>query len=114
MNGNIDDKLQIVNGDHKTVTATGWLEFETGDPSTVWLWVGLGQGDKKPPANGAVYGEGKVKVQKPAAGEYVEWSCPAVIGGTGQYAKGKADAGAAVKIGNEVYPWGRQVQLKEN
>lgn len=114
MNGNIDDELHIVNGDPKTVTASGWLEFEAGDPSTVWVWVGVGQGDRKPPANGAVYGEGKVAVHRPASVQtQALWQCPATIeNGTGTYAKGKADAGAAVVIDDEVYPWGRQVQLK--
>ncbi len=114
MNGNIDDELKIVDGDATKVTATGWLEFKIGDPTKVMLWVGVGQGDRKPAANGAVYGDGNVEVQG-VAGSVVKWTCEAEIEGAGEYAKGKADAGAVViYAGVKPYPWGRDVQLKEN
>jgi hypothetical protein len=113
MNGNIDDELKIVDGDDKKVTATGWLKFKNGDPPQVTLWVGVGQGDRKPAANGAVYGDGSTQV-KGAAGSVVKWTCDAEIDGAGKYVKGKADAGAVVIYGGvKPYPWGRDVQLTD-
>src|SRR3954471_22641660 len=37
MNGNIDDWLDIVSGD-TTVTVTGWIDFQPGDPNNVQVW----------------------------------------------------------------------------
>ena len=114
MNGNIDDELQIVTGDPTTVTATGWVDFKPGDPSQVEVWVGVGQGDKKTP--GAVYGEGKVVVHRPASVvTKALWQCAAQIeNGAGTYVKGAADAGAVViDPAVEPYPWGREVKLKK-
>ena len=114
MHGNIDDELQIVNGDPTKVAATGWLDFKPGDPNMVEVWVGVGQGDKRNP--GAVYGEGMVEVHRPAGpGTQALWQCPARIeNGAGTYKTGAADAGAVViDAAVEPYPWGRQVKLKK-
>jgi hypothetical protein len=111
VNGNIDEWLHIVAGDDTRVTATGWIDFEPGDPNHVQVWVGVGQGDKK--NNTAVYGEGWVEVNRPAAGQRTSWQCPAHIESGDAFKNGAAGAGAVV-IGDalEPYPWGREVKLK--
>ncbi len=112
MNGNIDQHLKIVNT--TTVLAKGWVDFDPGDPATVDVWVGVGQGVKKQP--GAVYGDGWVTVDNPdpaaVVSQSVNWQANAKIrNGAGTYKPGAAD-GAAVAIGNvKPYPWGRQVNL---
>jgi hypothetical protein len=114
MNGNIDDWLDIVSGD-TTVTVTGWIDFQPGDPNNVQIWVGVGQGDKKKAtANAtAVYGDGWVTVVRPAAGSRTAWQCPAIINGGGTFKNGTAEAGAVVVAGGlNPYPWGRDVKLK--
>ena len=112
MNGNIDEWLDITAGN--TVTVTGWIDFEATDPDSVEVWVGIGQGDKKNAT--AVYGEGRVQVDRPAptAGKRTSWQCPAQIeNGAGGFKNGAADAGAVViDDAVEPYPWGRQVKLK--
>lgn len=113
MNGNIDEWLDIKPGDDSEVTATGWIDFEATDPDSVQVWVGIGQGDKK--NNTAVYGEGWVQVDRPAAGKRTSWQCPAQIeNGVGAFKNGAADAGAVViDAAIEPYPWGREVKLKK-
>ena len=113
MNGNIDEWLDIAAG-NTTVTVTGWIDFLAGDPDSVQIWVGIGQGDKK--GNTAVYGDGWVTVERPAppASNRTPWSCPAHIdNGAGTFKNGTAEAGAVVvAAGLNPYPWGRDVKLK--
>jgi hypothetical protein len=113
VNGNIDEWLDITPGDNRTVTVTGWIDFQPADPDSVQVWVGIGQGDKK--NNAAVYGEGWIQVDRPAAGTRTAWQCPAQIKApAGSFKNGAADAGAVV-IDNAIapYPWGREVKLKK-
>jgi len=110
VNGNIDETLYIKNGDAKTVVVKGWIEFQTDDPASVQVWVGVGQGGDKATAR---YGRGWTTVARPPAGESqrTTWECDATTA-CDDYKNGNADAGAVV-IGQPMkpYPWGRGVKL---
>jgi hypothetical protein len=123
MNGNIYPQLKLV--DDTTVKAKGWVKFEPGDPASVEVWAGVGQGDRQPAAaNGAVYGDGWKVVSPPnppkdpndpaAVTQTVIWEFNVKIkNGAGTYQAGVADAGAVVIAPPAIkpYPWGRQVNL---
>ena len=98
MNGNIDDQL-VTSADEKTVTVTGWIDFNGGDSAPVEVIVGISQGDRE---NGtAVQGEGSVKVGPPTGTHRAVWTCQAKADGGRKFAKGPADAGAVIRKNNK-------------
>jgi hypothetical protein len=107
--GNIDASLDIKAGDNAAVLASGWVEFEPGDPDSVQVWVGVGQG-----RNNAVYGKGWSTVDRPAQGtsQRTTWQCEATTADAAGFRNGTAVAGAAVVGDLSPYPWGRRVKLR--
>jgi hypothetical protein len=115
MRGNIDPSLTIKAGDTKTVVASGWIEFESGDPASVEVWAGIGQG-KNATAGSSVYGSGWLTVNRPTGGsQRTTWQCDATTTDPAGFKPGNGDAGAVV-IGDSIkpYPWGRDVKLKKS
>ena len=113
MKGNIDASLKIKVGDSKTVVARGWIEFDAGDPDSVEVWAGVGQG-KNAASGPSVYGSGWLTVDRPTgSNQLTTWECDATTDDPAGFKPGNGDAGAVV-IGNGIdpYPWGRDVKLK--
>jgi hypothetical protein len=109
MKGNIHASLDIKAGDDTVVLASGWVEFEAGDPDSVQVWVGVAQG-----RNNAVYGKGWTTVDRPAQGtsQRTTWQCEATTANAVAFRNGSGVAGAAVVGDLSPYPWGRRVKLR--
>jgi hypothetical protein len=109
MNGNIYDDLGTMNG-KKTVAGEGWLAWDDGDASAVYLVTVTQNGTAGSSASTPVQRNGAV------SGLWIEWDVPVPANGS-KFKKGTAHATftatVAVDDGGSDYvvTWGKDVEL---